>query len=98
MTHQDSKRVSVAIEADDGAAICGFCLNAPMARASSMFARSVARLRRGGTTSVSSIVISVEGTSEQFSSFQQAERGLARLHYEAVVRPAPQPSQVNSTH
>ena len=84
MTHHDSKRVSVAIEADGGNAICGFCTHAPIARASSMFARSVARLRKNGTHAVSSIVISVDGAAEEFSSFQQAERGLARLHHGAL--------------
>lgn len=98
MPQQLSKRVSVALEADGGTAICGFSTRARIARASTMLARSVAQLRRHGRTELSSIVISIEGTAEQFLSFQQAERGLARMHNDIPIRPASKPPHPNATH
>ncbi|MCR9163765.1 MAG: hypothetical protein ACE37F_16410 [Nannocystaceae bacterium] len=97
MSQDRNKRVSIAIESDDGAALCGFHTNAPLAHATSLFARSIARLRRRGTARVTSIVVSVEGRSEQFLSFQQAERGLARMHRDTPFRPTAKPPQPNST-
>lgn len=70
------KRVSVAITANSGNTLCGFCTTGSPQTAGRLFASSVRRLRRERQTEAAPVVMSVESASKRYASLWEAERGL----------------------
>lgn len=73
-----NKRVSIAITANAGNTLCGFCTTGSPRVAGQLFASSVRHLRREGQTEEAPVVMSVESTSQTYASLWDAERGLER--------------------
>ena len=87
MTREERVRVAVAVRTDAGA-VSGFSMRAGVEPALGMLARSMSQLGRERTGTISSIVISVGSTSEEFVSPMNARMGLARMYSDARPSPA----------
>lgn len=78
MQLQTNKRVAVAITANGGNTLCGFCTTASPRQAEKLFASSVSRLRRAGQVEEAPVVLSIDTTSENYESLWVAEQELER--------------------